>query len=170
MPPVRRGSSRYLLPAIFVSALFAFACGSVPEVSFTTDNLDASAPPEDSSVGPKPDAAPADAGADADAGDIDLEDIDDGSCVFPNGNATVSNKKKCDNCLKNKCCDFAIACGNNPECVKLFTCRVACAPNDDGDACRAKCVTDHDAGVSTATPLIDCSDDKCAKRETQKCL
>jgi hypothetical protein len=167
MPPVRRGSSRYLLPAIFVSALFAFACGSVPEVSFTTDNLDASAPTEDGSVGPKPDGAPSDAGADADANDTDLEDIDDGSCVFPNGNATVSDKSKCDNCLKNKCCDVAIACGNNPECVKLFTCRVAC-PEVDAAACQAKCSADHDAGVSTAAPLIQCSDKKCTKG--QKCL
>ncbi len=71
------------------------------------------------------------------------------------GSATCSvdsGNLACDQCIASQCTGSCAKCSENPECLALVACTLACAPEDW--QCPVQCGLDHSGGVQDAGPLV----------------
>jgi len=64
----------------------------------------------------------------------------------------------CTGCMSTTCPDTFCDCADNPECLDLFDCLVACVGNE---ACNQTCFAAHEDAVAEMFLLSDCAGTTC---------
>jgi hypothetical protein len=67
---------------------------------------------------------------------------------------TLGKSAECETCVEQSCCKAAAECANEPDCVKLLVCTLACGPGDT--ACGQTCAAAHPTGAPLADALATC--------------